>query len=59
MQFYTVQQVAKILHVKKDYVYELIHQGKLQAIRMSERRIRISHESLNEFTQNHKVKKFN
>lgn len=41
MQFYTVPEVAKILRVKKGYVYELIYQKRLRALRLSERRIRI------------------
>lgn len=49
MQLYTVPEVAKILRVKKGYVYELIYTKRLQAIRMSERRIRVSEESLKTF----------
>jgi excisionase family DNA binding protein len=49
MQLYTVPEVAKILRVKKGYVYELIYTKRLKAIRMSERRIRVSEESLRNF----------
>lgn len=51
MQFYTVPEVAKILRVKKAYVYELVYQGRLKALRLSERRIRISDEALEEFVR--------
>jgi len=49
MQLYTVPEVAKILRVKKGYVYELIYTKRLKALRMSERRIRVSEESLKTF----------
>lgn len=48
---YTVEQVAKILQVRKGFVYDLIYTGRLRAIRLSERRFRISEESLNDFFQ--------
>lgn len=40
-EFYTVPEVARILRVKKGFVYELIYTGRLKAIRLSERRMRI------------------
>ncbi|SFF97729.1 DNA binding domain-containing protein, excisionase family [Desulfotomaculum arcticum] len=49
MQLYTVPEVAKILRVKKGYVYELIYTKRLKALRMSERRIRVPEESLKTF----------
>jgi excisionase family DNA binding protein len=51
VQFYTVSEVAKILRVKKGYVYELVAQGRLRALKLSERRIRISQEALEEFVR--------
>ncbi|MBO8129286.1 MAG: helix-turn-helix domain-containing protein [Peptococcaceae bacterium] len=51
MQMYTVPEVARLLKVKKGYIYELIYQGKLRAIRLSERRIRIPQEALHEFIE--------
>lgn len=51
MQLYTVPEVAKILRVKKGYVYELIYTKRLRAIKMSERRIRIPEESLRNFLE--------
>ncbi|MGQ9498212.1 MAG: helix-turn-helix domain-containing protein [Desulfotomaculales bacterium] len=48
---YTVREVAKILRVKKGYVYELLAQGRLRALRLSERRIRIPAEALEEFVR--------
>lgn len=40
--FLTVEQVARELELSKDGVYKLIKRGKLKAIRLSERNIRIS-----------------
>ncbi|HAG07014.1 MAG: DNA binding domain protein, excisionase family [Clostridia bacterium 62_21] len=51
MQFYTVPEVAKILRVKKGYVYELVAQGRLKALRLSKNRIRIPEEALREFVE--------
>lgn len=48
-KLYTVPEVAKILHVKKAYVYDLIYTGRICALRLSVRRFRISSEALNEF----------
>ncbi|MEW6772039.1 MAG: helix-turn-helix domain-containing protein [Bacillota bacterium] len=49
VQFYTVSEVAKMLRVRKGYVYELVAQGRLHALRLSERRLRIPKEALEEF----------
>lgn len=51
VQFYTVPEVAKILRVKKGYVYELVAQGKLKALRLSKNRIRVPEEALREFVE--------
>lgn len=51
MATYTVHEVAKILRVRKSYVYELVAQGRLRALRLSERRIRIPAEALEEFVR--------
>lgn len=48
-EFYTVSEVAKILKVSKSYVYELIYSNRIPSIKLSERRIRILKESLNNF----------
>lgn len=40
--FLTVEQVAHELEMTKDGVYKLIKRGKLKAIRLSERNIRVS-----------------
>ncbi|WP_242848735.1 helix-turn-helix domain-containing protein [Syntrophomonas palmitatica] len=49
MQTYTVEQTAKILQVRKNFVYDLIFTGRLRAVRLSERRFRISEAALAEF----------
>ncbi|MGE5543624.1 MAG: helix-turn-helix domain-containing protein [Bacillota bacterium] len=38
-----------MLHVRKNFIYELIYTGKLKAIRLSERRFRISEEAWEDF----------
>jgi len=49
MKTYTVQEIAKILRVRKSFVYELIKNGRLKAIRMSERRFRVTEDALKIF----------
>lgn len=51
MQLYTVAEVAKILRVRKSFVYELVAQGRLRALRLSSRRIRIPEEALRQFLE--------
>lgn len=48
-QIYTVAEVAKAMKVRKLYIYELIYTGRIKAIRLSERRFRITEEALIEF----------
>jgi excisionase family DNA binding protein len=43
--------VAKLLRVKKSYVYELIASHRLKAIRLSERRTRIPESAVEEYLQ--------
>lgn len=49
MEFYTASEVARMLRIRKGYVYELVAQGRLKAVRLSERRLRISKQALEEF----------
>lgn len=49
---YTVKQVAQMLQVGRGQVYDLIYMGKIKAIRLSERCIRISESALQEFIKN-------
>lgn len=51
MKLYTVPEVAKIMRVKKPYIYELIATQQLKAIKFSERRIRVSQRALDEYFQ--------
>lgn len=51
MRFYTVAEVARLLPVRKSYVYELVAQGRLWAMKLSARRIQIPAEALGEFLQ--------
>lgn len=52
---YTVIEIAEILKVRKNFVYDLIYHDRLKAIRLSERRFRITEKSLNEFFQQEEV----
>ncbi len=51
-KFYTVPEVAKLLRVKKGYVYELVATRKLKAVKLSARRLRVPEAALNEYIQN-------
>lgn len=48
-KYYKVAEVASILRVKKEFVYELVESGQLKALRLSPRRIRIPATALEEF----------
>ena len=48
MQAYTVEQVAKMLHIGRDKVYQLLRTGQLRSIKIGKLR-RISDEQLAEF----------
>ena len=48
MQAYTVEQVAKMLHVGRDKVYHLLRTGQLRSIKIGKLR-RITEEQLAEF----------
>ena len=48
MQAYTVEQVAKMLHIGRDKVYELLRTGQLRSIKIGKLR-RITEEQLAAF----------
>lgn len=48
MQAYTVEQVAKMLHIGRDKVYELLRTGQLRSIKIGKLR-RITEDHLAEF----------
>jgi excisionase family DNA binding protein len=48
MQAYTVEQVAKILHIGRDKVYSLLRTGQLRSIKIGNSR-RITNQHLAEF----------
>ena len=48
IQAYTVEQVAEILHVGRDKVYQLLRTGQLRSIKIGKLR-RITNEQLAEF----------
>jgi len=48
MQAYTVEQVARMLHISRDRVYQLLRTGKLRSIKIGNLR-RITNAHLAEF----------
>lgn len=50
-RYYTVPEVAILLGVGKSYIYDMIAQKRLDAIRLSERRIRVQVSDLDKFTK--------
>ena len=48
MQAYTVEQVAKMLHIGRDKVYELLRTGQLRSIKIGKLR-RITEDQLADF----------
>ncbi|MBN1867928.1 helix-turn-helix domain-containing protein [Candidatus Sumerlaeota bacterium] len=44
-----VYRVAKLLDVSKKRVYQMVHEGKLDAVRLGPRSMRITHESIERF----------
>jgi len=57
INLYTASEVAKILRVKKAYVYELIATGRLKTVKLSERRLRISEDALLDLGRDKKGKR--
>ncbi len=47
--FYTVKEVAEIMRFSKSYVYELIKDGRLKAVRIGKGKIIVSSKDLQEF----------
>ncbi len=50
-----VHKAADILGCRKNYIYDLIKNGHLDAIRIGKRAIRVSEASLNDFIESRKV----
>jgi excisionase family DNA binding protein len=48
LQAFTVEQVAKMLHISRDKVYELLRTGQLRSLKIGKLR-RITDEQLAEF----------
>jgi excisionase family DNA binding protein len=49
MELLNAKKVAVILGISRDGVYRLIREGKLKAVRISKRRIRINTDMLSKF----------
>jgi len=50
-RYLSVRRVAEILGCSERYVYEMVREGKLKALRLGIRAIRISEKSLNAFVE--------
>lgn len=48
-KYLTLQAVAEILNVTERYIYDLIVEGSLTAIKVGSRAVRVSEQSLNDF----------
>ena len=48
-RYISVQNVAEVLGCIDKYVYDLIHEGRLKAIKIGQRAIRVSERSLHDF----------
>jgi excisionase family DNA binding protein len=59
VKLYTVPEVQKILKIRRGFAYELVADGRLKAIRLSERGLRITEESLREFLAAHEYRAAN
>ena len=57
-EIYTVAEVASKLRVRKNYIYEIIYRGELKAVRLSEKRFRITEDSLKEYLEKNTVQSF-
>lgn len=49
LTLYNVREIAQILKISKDYVYELVYSGALPAMRLTT--IKITHKALTEFLE--------
>ncbi|MEW6541936.1 MAG: helix-turn-helix domain-containing protein [Bacillota bacterium] len=56
MKLYTVPEIQRILKIRRGFAYELVANGRLKAIRLSERGLRITEESLKEFLAAHEYR---
>jgi excisionase family DNA binding protein len=56
MKIYTVPEVQRILKIRRGFAYELVASGRLKAIQLSERGLRVTEESLQEFLAAHEYR---
>ena len=54
-RYVTIQAVADFLSCSERYVYDLIAEGSLQAIKLGSRAVRISEQSLNAFIESRRI----
>ena len=50
---YTVTEVAKLLKVNKNFVYKIINDGELEAVRIGS--IKVKQEALNQYIEKHVI----
>ena len=51
---YTVTEVAKLLKVNKNFVYKIINNGELEAVRIGS--IKVKQEALNRYVEKHVIR---
>lgn len=57
MKLYTVPEVRVILKVRKGYVYEMVRDGRLRAVQLGERGLRVTEDALKEFLAEHEYQR--
>lgn len=57
MKLYHVHEVAKICDLHLMTVYKLIREGKITAVKLGRRNIRVSEQSLNDWLKSCEIKK--
>ena len=53
MPLYTVSEVSKLLKVNRNFVYDLIRKGKLEAVRIGS--IKVRKEALNQYVNKQRI----
>ena len=54
MPLYTVTEVAKLLKVNRNFVYDLIRKGELEAVKIGS--IKVKQEALNRYIQSNVIR---
>jgi excisionase family DNA binding protein len=55
-ELWRVYRVAKVLDVSKKRIYQMVHEGKLDAVRLGPRSMRVTRESIDRFISEGRTK---